>query len=274
MLSSHPTILLASEHTKFDAGAERVAIALAEHRRVPLHGIRVIVTNPEFEITAPQLVERAESEAARAAAGLSAAVAAAGVEPIVRIRRGSEPWQEIVDEARDRLAEVLIIRRRGKGAVFARLLVGDMVQKVIAHSPCDVLVVPRSAQFWKRCVLAAIDDSPVADRVAAAAIARAAEAKLPLLVVQVAAGGQEGIAAAQAAIAAAVERARHAGVEAEGRLLSGKVFSAILAAGHDAGADLLVVGWNGQHAVRYAVLGGTAHKLIGLAECPVLVVKG
>jgi nucleotide-binding universal stress UspA family protein len=269
-----PVILLASEHTEFDVGAERLAVALARRYAVPLHCVRVVVTNPEYEVVAPQLAAQAEAAARSAARDLADNVREGGAEAKVNVRRGADPWQEIVAEAKEIRADLLVIRRRGKRAVVAQLLVGDMVQKVITHAPCDVLVVPRAGKLWQRGVLAAIDGSPISARVVDVAVAQARDTSLPLLVVRACSAGSPDFAAAQASVAETVERAKAAGVETTGRVVVGKVFTEILSAARDAGADLLVIGWHGAHAVRYAVLGGTAEKVIGLAECPVLVVKG
>ena len=55
---------------------------------------------------------------------------------------------------------------------------------------------------------------------------------------------------------------------------SGRPQDEIVAAATERGADLIVVGRHGASgALRRAVLGSTAQKVVGLAGCPVLVVK-
>ncbi len=48
-------LLLATEHTAFDVGAESLALAMAQRCQVPLDCVFPLVSNPEFEVLAPQL---------------------------------------------------------------------------------------------------------------------------------------------------------------------------------------------------------------------------
>ena len=56
-------ILLATEHTEFDVGAERVALELARRCGVPLAAVLPIVTNPEYEVTDPALAPQRRAAA-------------------------------------------------------------------------------------------------------------------------------------------------------------------------------------------------------------------
>jgi len=62
----HPfsRLLLATEHTEFDLGAEQVAFTMAARCGLPLHAILPVVSNPEYEVVAPHLAAQAEREAA------------------------------------------------------------------------------------------------------------------------------------------------------------------------------------------------------------------
>ena len=73
-------VLLATEGTEFDVGAERVAIDLAAKCGLPLLAVRPVVSNPEFEVVAPQLAEKAEAEAVQQLDRLREAAKARGVE--------------------------------------------------------------------------------------------------------------------------------------------------------------------------------------------------
>src|SRR5512137_2167 len=103
-------ILLATEHTDFDVGAERVAIELARHCGLPLMVILPLVSNPEFEVEAPQLALRAEHKAMERLQQLRATAEAAGVKVDVHVRRGEEPYREIVADAAERKADLVVIR--------------------------------------------------------------------------------------------------------------------------------------------------------------------
>lgn len=152
-------LLLATEHSEFDAGAESVAFALAARAGEPLHAVWPLVSNAEFEASAPALAARADDEIAARRQRLVAAAAAAGVTLRVTVRRGAEAHAEILAQAREDAADLLVIRRRGKRGFLARLLVGEMVGKVLAQAPCNVLVAPRSARLWQRGVVVALADA-------------------------------------------------------------------------------------------------------------------
>src|SRR5512136_324887 len=130
---SHPfqRLLLATEHTEFDVGAEALAFALARRCALPLAAVLPVTSNPEFEAVAPELAERADVRAAARRGALLAEAQAQGVALDLNVRRGPEPFAEIVAEARARSADLLVIRRRGQRGLLANLLVGEMVSKVV-----------------------------------------------------------------------------------------------------------------------------------------------
>ncbi len=265
-MAANLRLLLATEHSEFDAGAERVAFALAKREIKPLPVVLPVVSNPEFEAVAPELAAKADAQAARRGQAL---VAAAGVPLAIEVRRGQEPYLEIIDEARRQGAELLIIRRRGKRGFLANLLVGEMVSKIVAHAPCSVLIVPRAARLWSHGVLVGLDPRVEHAAVLEHAIDFAAKSALPLFVVSVAetAGVRD---TAERTVGAACTRARAAGVEAQGEVANGRVHEALVAALAARGADLLVLGRHSGGLAR-AWVGGSAQKLIGLVDCPVLI---
>lgn len=273
MQTGFQRILLATEHSEFDHGAERVAIELARHCGLPLRVVRPLVSNPEYEAVAPATAERAAREAAKGMDELRAQAQDAGVELTVKVRSGEEPWREIVDEAAAVQADLLVTRRRGKRSWLARLMVGEMVSKVVAHATCPVLMVPRAAHMWTGGVLAAVDGSPISARVAQAAAIVAQRCNAPLAIACVAASeAQAEVERAQAVIFEASATATAAGaLKVNGRLLAGVVHEHLLAAADP--KDLIVIGRHGHTALHGTALGGTVHKVIGLAVGPVLVVK-
>ncbi len=264
-------ILLATEGTEFDVGAERVAIDLAAKGGLTLLAVRPVVSNPEFEIIAPQLAEKAEAEAVMQLDKLREAAKAHGVELLGAVRRGEEPYQEIVAEARERKADLIVLRRRGKRGYVANRLIGAMVHTVIGHAPCDVLIVPRMAQMWSRRILIASDGSSHGDRAVEVAASVAVLCGLPVTVVSVLAHPQE-----EASASANVERAlaalQDAGAQATGRIASGRLHEAILGVVREVRADLIVLGRRGMGGVERLLLGSTAERVAGHADCPVLIV--
>ena len=275
MISSFARILLATQHTEFDTGAERVAFELANACAIPLLGVLPMVSNVEYEAVAPELAAQGEEEAFAKVTQLRATAKAAGVDLDIRVRRGEEPSHEIIAEAQRCGADLIVARRRGKRGFLAQLMVGEMVGKVATLAPCSVLLVPRAGRLWSRRVLAGVDASPAAQRAAETAANLAVRSDLPLLIASAAAHDTDADRAhAEGAIATAVGIAERVGARVERRLVTGRPDEAIAALAVETGADLIVVGRAGEGGrLQRLLLGGTAHRIVGLATCPVLVVK-
>ncbi len=274
---SHPfeRILLATENTEFDSGAERLAFDMAKRCNIPLAAVVTVVSNPEYEIIAPQLAERAEQEAAARIKLLNQAAAAAGVQLEVVARRGEEPYLEIVQEAAERRSDLIIIRRRGKRSFLSNLMIGETVSKVVGHAPCSVLFVPRAANMWSHGVLAAIDLSLAAEHVAGVAAAVAVQCSLPLTIISVVSHDTASERTeAERVLAHATDIASRAGANVQNLILTGKPFEQILATAKTLSTDLIVVGRHGESNLIHTPFGGTTQKVVGLTDMPVLVVRG
>lgn len=263
-------VLLASEHSEFDAGAEVVAFELAHRCRLPLRGVFPVISNPEFESVAPQMAAQVDAQASAKREQILAKAKAEGIELDLRTRHGLEPFAEIVEEARHVGADLIIIRRRGKRGLFANLLLGEMASKVISHAPCSVLIVPRDAKMWSRKVLLGVNPSAPDDGALDEAAGLAIDCGVPLLVVGVI--GHEGERGQiEQIVHSAVARATALGCKAQGECRLGKAHKELVEAARASDADLIVVGRHGGEHLERAWIGGVTQKVIGLAQCPVLV---
>jgi len=253
-------LLLATERTEFDAGAERLALALAQRCQRPLGVLMPLASNAEYEAVAPQLAEKADRDAAAKLHRLRDQARDAGVTIDLRVRRGAEIWREIVDDARERGTQLIVIRRRGRRGFLARMLVGEMVTQVIAQAPCSVLVVPRDAGLWTHRVLLAAEPDAAGRTSLQLALAVATECTLPLHLLCSAGSDAAARRSAEDFVADGLQRARQRGVAATGDVLVGATAAQILEASRRQGADLLVL-----------PRGSVAHQVTGLAECAVLL---
>ncbi len=262
-------LLLATEHTDFDAGAEGLALAMAQRCQAPLACVFPLISNPEYEAIAPERAAQAEAQVADKIRHLLAHASTLGVQVNVRVRRGLDLYLEIVQEARDIQADLIVIRRRGQRGFLANLLVGEMVGKVVAHAPCHALIVPRKATMWSRRVLAAAEPGVQGRRVVATAMKLARECGMPLHVAcVVTATVSRGLA--EAFIDDCLGLARQQGMEAGGEVRNDKPHAGILAAAASSGSDLIVIGSREEGRLGRAWIGGVAQKVLGLSEYPVL----
>lgn len=262
-------IALMTQWTEFDAGAERVALDLAQRLELPLTVIVPLLTNPEFEIVAHDLVADAEAATARSAADFRTRARAAGVTAEVRVRRGDEPWRDVVDEARAARADLIVTRRRGHRSFFGKLRVGDLVRQIAAHSPCPLMMVPRAATAPARRILAAVHDGSEVEPVASAAML----ASMLGLAVEV-------LAVSPGNAAVAGERSlRHApgladleGLRIERTVGDGRLAEAIASALRERPADLLALGIEATDA-RLGRLGSAVEAIVGESACATLLVR-
>lgn len=265
-------LLLATEHTEFDTGSEAVALSMAKRCGLPLATVLPLISNPEYEALAPEIATRAEAEAAAKIAQIHSEADQQGVVIDLHVRRGEEPYQEIVDEARDRKTELIIVRRRGKRGFLAKLMMGEMVSKVLAHAPCHVLFAPRGARMWSQCVLVAAEPGVQGLRLVSTAAAIAAECSLPLHLVYVTATDKPA-ADTDSFLAQARKTALNSGIALQTQVRHGKAYAEIIAAGSAVQADLLVIGSRNDSHVGHAMIGGVAQKIIGLSDNPVLALN-
>jgi universal stress protein E len=272
-------ILLVTQGTEFDVGAERVGIDLAASCGAALRAVFPIVSNPMYESLAPMREEQDEAEAVAKIDALQQVAMARGVELRGNVRLGEEPFREIVDEAREHQADLIVVRRRGEHGYLANLLLGEMVHTVTGHTHCDVLTVPRAAQLWLRAIVLATDGSAHSERATTVAAALAMHYGLPLTVVSVTkhhkgCTADDDDAAAAANVEQGLATVRSAGAQATGRVISqGKPYWAILDTAEQTGADLIVMGRRGLNPMGRILLGGTSEEVAGLSRGPVLIVQ-
>jgi nucleotide-binding universal stress UspA family protein len=134
-------------------------------------------------------------------------------------------------------------------------------------------------------VLVAVDHSKISERVLAAARDLALLSKGEVWVVhlrereviaQLGRVPSESESEAEAAVTSAVESLNAAGVRAHGEVrdtLFGHAAREIIEDARERGADVIVMGSRGRGDLAGLVLGSTAHKVIHLADRPVLVVR-
>lgn len=263
-------ILLITQWTDFDSGAERLAIELAHKLGMPLGIVVPLLSNPEFEVVAPELAAETEAKAARAAADFSSRAQSSAVPVEVQVRRGAEPWREIVDEARAVNADLLVTRRRGHRGFLGRLRVGEMVRQVAAHAPCPTLMVPRAAQLPLRRIMVAIDAAQAFEPIvrAAAGIASALGLPMELLVVV---APELPPATGSATLQRGRDIAAAAGVECSGNVASGQVVALVPARISEVQADLLVAGIPPEQGA-HGRLGEVVETLVAEVSCPTLLV--
>lgn len=269
-------ILIPTDGSEYSEGALRVAIDAAAKCSSELYAFTMVLSNPEVEAIAPQLVAKGELRARQILDDVAARAKAAGL-PIERlVRHGQDPANQIIGQAEKREIDMIIMARRGTRG-HARMNVGEATVRVCGQAPCSVMVVPREGTLPRNRILLATDGSPNSEPAAAVAHRIAQLCVLPVTVVSITLPGhnEERCAAA----AAAVERVRRSladvGIDARGLTVqSPRPETGIIVTAAAEGADLIIVGSHGRTGLLEKVLiGSVSERVLGDATCPVIVVR-
>ena len=129
------------------------------------------------------------------------------------IYQGEEPYKYIVDEAVKKNVEMIIMGRRGEKGL-ERLMMGSVTAKVIGHTPCKVMVVPRTAKLAYERILIATDGSIYSEFALLEGISIAKRTNSSLIALSVA-KKDENIPIAKTSVDMAKEVAEKEGIEVE-----------------------------------------------------------
>ena len=230
------------------------------------------------------------------APALDGAWKALGLEAPVHIRcrvREGHPAEEILREAEEHPADLIVVGTRGRSGI-ARLLLGSVAGRVAFHAPCSVLVARPLRAGLSRVVLG-VDGSADSDRAArfladlplpAGCRVELITAVLPDAWVSSAAGHmllsrlsddvREVSARERIDAKARLDRLtalfRNRGIPCDVALRPGDAADVLLGAASE-GADLIAVGGRGVPAVERFLIGSVSEKVLRHAACSVLVVR-
>ncbi len=264
-------LLVATDRSRFSDGAINTAITFAKHCSSKLYVMTVVEKNPEYETAGAELLQKETEEAARYLASLK--VRALNELPFCEtiLRRGDSASRLIVEEAAQNKIDMIAVGRHGRSGL-EKVFLGSAAAKVIGHAPCKVLVVPRAAGIGFKNVLVATDGSDHARTAGTEAIEIAKRCGSRLIAIAVVPSEDEKdkarVNAGDIALAA-----QQAGIHAETMALVGKPHEVIAETAKSMGVDLVVMGAYGKTGLKRLLMGSTTEKVIGLADCAVLVAK-
>jgi nucleotide-binding universal stress UspA family protein len=264
-------LLVATDRSMFSEGAIAAAIAFAKHCSSKLYIMTVVEKNPEYETAGAEVLQKETEEAARYLASLKVGVLEDIPSCEMILRRGDSASRLIVEEATQKNIDMIAVGRRGRSGL-EKVLLGSAAAKVVGHAPCKVLVVPRAARIGYKNVLVATDGSEHARTAGTEAIEIAKRTGSHLIVISVVPSEDQKEKARTNAGDIALA-AQQAGIHAETIALVGKPHEIIAETAKSMGVDLIVMGAYGKTGLKRLLMGSTTEKVIGLANCAVLVAK-
>ena len=139
------TVLVATDFSPASHVAVTTAFDFAARLNASVHMLHVIdewaltVTYLKaLDIELPGLRERVIGEAERSLRALSASMAGSS-QTTTEVREG-RPAEVIVDVARQREADLIVVGTHGRGGV-AHVVLGSVAERVVRLAPCPVLTV-------------------------------------------------------------------------------------------------------------------------------------
>jgi nucleotide-binding universal stress UspA family protein len=264
-------LILATDGSEFTGAAIGEIINLAKTCSSRIYAISVIEVNPEYMARAPKFFEDYEKQIRQHLETVKSRASKENVECETIVHEGEEPFRYIVDEAEGRKADMIFMGRYGRTGL-KRLLMGSVTAKTIGHSPCNVMVVPESANVSYRKILVATDGSKYSDAAALEAVGMAKRCGSELTSLSVATRDTN-LQAARESADKVKQIADREGVKAESLALKGSPYEVILSAADQNNADLIVVGSHGRTGVKRLLMGSVTERVIGHSDKAVLVVK-
>jgi len=273
-LARFEKILVATDGSAFSADAVKVAIAMCAKSGAHLYAFSMVLTNPEYEAIAPELVQKASEDVKAHLEGIVAEAARHGVGATMLMRPGDHPDVEIVAAADKINADLIGMGQQGRRGL-ARMMVGDATIRVIGAANCSVLSVPVGAAMWHNRILLGTDGSRFADAaaVSAAKIAHCCEAPITVVSALVPSHSKLRQQEGRDAVERTTAQLRRDGLDVEGVALPGEADDVVIKLAEEKGADLIVVGTHGRTGFGKVLLGSVSERVIGKAKCAVLVVK-
>ncbi|MBF0518753.1 MAG: universal stress protein [Nitrospirae bacterium] len=267
------SILLAVDGSDYSKGAVEEAILLAKSCSIKLTMLFVQGLNDGFETGGMTFVETMDRRLDVYFDTVREKAAEENVELEIIIRRTSDAYRGIVDEAIERSSDIIIMGRRGMTGL-KRMIMGSVTAKVLAYSPCKVLVVPKETEVQGEHIMLATDGSKFSAAAELEAINMAARCPFVRSFHAVSvASTKEKMPEALRNLERVKEMATKRGVKVETLALVGEPYKAVVNASMESGADLVVMGSHGRTGIEKLLMGSVAERVVALAPCSVLVIK-
>jgi nucleotide-binding universal stress UspA family protein len=276
-----PKILVCTDGSPDSEGAITAALNLAKTTGSSVFLLEVLFYLAGYELQAPdtlappmvnmELMQAQEAAAKERLEAWKAEAAGEGVLLTPRVRTGSSAYEGILEEAGETQPDLIIMGRHGYTGL-TRLLMGSVTARVIGHSSCHVLVVPREVPLSFKRLLVASDGSEFSKAAWTEALSLAKTMGSDLVGVSVAASDRD-IPVATKVVRGLEEAAREQGITLDTMIPMGRPEEGVVKAADFKGASLIIVGSHGRTGLKRLLMGSVAERVIGDAKCPVLVVK-
>ena len=274
LLGEAKTLLLATDGSHFSEGALQEAIFFGQACRARVIVLHVVHTQVESISAANFAVRQGREELTPYLDHIRAMARDSGVELEVVVVGSSKPEKTIVEQARLRKADVILMGRHGRTGRLSRL-VGKMTAKVIAQGFPRVLVAPKDCIITGSHILLAINDSPNSRRAAQEALSLGHTCTtLRRMTVMAVAKRENELHRIQERVDGVCAQAQklELSLSCDPLVEVGDPAEVIVAAAREREVDMILLGGPGRGGVAKMLKGHITENVIGRAHCAVLVI--
>ena len=134
-------ILVAVDGSEFTDTIVDQAISMGRICNSVIVAISVIPFFSDYISSAAQLEEELSKNTRKLLEKVKGRIEKENIECETLVRIDEQPHEPIVQEARKRNVDLIVMGTRGMTGL-KRVLMGSVAQKVIGHAPCPIMVVP------------------------------------------------------------------------------------------------------------------------------------
>jgi len=264
-------LLVCTDGSGASQGAVAGGLSLAGWCGSKIFFLQVLEFYPELEAQAPDIVAQKEIEVRRHLEYCRDQALKLEMPVETLVRRSENSYEAIIEVAEAIKPDMIVMGRHGRSRFF-RLMMGNVVARVIGYSQFNVLVIPREVQLKFRRILIASDGSPHGYAAWDEAVYITQRVGSELMAISVARDKSK-LPTAKAIVQKLKKEAELQKITLEAMVYEGRPYLAIIEAAKEKKADLIVMGAHGLTELSSYLMGSVTERVIAFAPCAVMVVK-
>ncbi len=264
-------LLVCTDGSPASQGAITGALALAESCGSKIFFFTVLEFYPELEVRAPEMVAQKEIEVRKHLEACKARAEKLHIPVETLVRRSERPYEAIIEKAEKIKPDMIIMGRHGRSRFF-RLMMGNVVARVIGYSSFNVLVIPTEITLKFGKILIASDGSPYSYAAWDEAVFITKRVGGELIAVSVA-RDESKASTAQAIVRKLKQEAALQDLDLQTLVYRGRPYLSIIEAAKDKEVDLIVMGALGLTELSDLLMGSVTERVVAYAPCAIMVVK-
>jgi len=276
-LGKHEKILVAIDVSKYTEIVANQALNIASYCGSSLFALTVVEISPDSMAMADLpfdfIAEKMDKEARTTLDKVKAEAEKRNVGCETFLLHGLPPHRHIVEMAKDKEVDVIVIGTHGRTGL-KKLLMGSVAARVIGYAPCSVLIVPLEGAVSLKNILVATDGSKYSEAAVKEAIniAKACPSVFTVICVVKPGRPHEYREEAEKIVNQVKQEASQAGVEGEAIVRIGEPHEVIVEIAKEKNVGTIVIGRHGRTGLKKLLMGSVTERVIGFSPCGVLVV--